>query len=77
MRPCLPSVVRHLTRMVKLLLCAERRSYQRQQCAEGYAGNLCANCARAQDGARYGFYTAFTCTRCKSNATLVRVGWVV
>lgn len=44
----------------------------RQQCAEGYYGNLCASCTRAQDGIRYGFYTAFTCTRCKSNATLVR-----
>ena len=44
----------------------------RQQCAEGYEGNLCSNCARALDGTRYGFYTAFTCTRCKSDATLVR-----
>ena len=52
----------------------ERRSYMRQQCAEGYSGNLCASCTRAQDGTRYGFYTAFTCTRCKSNATLVRGG---
>jgi len=55
-----------------IVACPERRSYQRQQCAEGYTGNLCANCARARDGARYGFYTAFTCTRCKSDATLVR-----
>ena len=49
-----------------------RSAYQRQQCAEGYEGNLCASCGTAADGTRYGFYTAFTCTKCKNDATLVR-----
>ena len=48
------------------------RSYERTQCAEGYEGVLCGSCGRGRDGKRYGFYTAFTCTRCKSDGLLVR-----
>ena len=48
-----------------------RSSYSRKQCAEGYKGVLCGSCGRGYDNKRYGFYTAFTCTRCRSDGLLV------
>jgi hypothetical protein len=47
------------------------RSYQQAQCAPGYKGPLCGACDRGPSGERYGFYSAFTCTRCKSDGLLV------
>jgi hypothetical protein len=53
------------------LLTVACRTYQQTQCAPGYKGPLCGACDRGPNGERYGFYSAFTCTRCKSDGLLV------
>ena len=53
------------------LLTVACRTYQQMQCAPGYKGPLCGACDRGPSGERYGFYSAFTCTRCKSDGLLV------
>lgn len=57
--------------MMTLLHTPARRTYQQTQCAPGYKGPLCGACDRGPGGERYGFYSAFTCTRCKSDGLLV------
>lgn len=46
-------------------------TYQQQLCAPGYTGPVCGACTRDANGQRYGFYSAFTCTVCKSDGLLV------
>lgn len=54
-----------------LLVSVPCSAYQQTLCAPGYKGTLCGACDRGDNGERYGFYSAFTCTRCKSDGLLV------